>query len=153
MNNRRGLIPGDWDPSVCNGEDFFRSNVYCFRRLASDLLVQSKGIVLMFDLEHLGLKQARHFTPSIAMALAHILQVIISIPICINANYMFILMNIEIIFCISIGLVSFDISCHSHCERALDHQDDFSNHLAFSIFVYKEFGNKNIIFFCTCVAN
>jgi retinaldehyde-binding protein 1 len=66
---------GNWDVNQISLEDVYRTVVFCFQRMVSEIETQSNGVVIILDFQDFALHQIRHFTPSFVKKVANLVQV------------------------------------------------------------------------------
>lgn len=78
------FFQGDWDPRVCCLEDVFRTVVFCFQRMVSEIETQTNGIVVILDFKDFTLHKVKQFTPPLIKTMADTVQVYLEINFSIN---------------------------------------------------------------------
>ncbi|XP_060565186.1 alpha-tocopherol transfer protein-like isoform X3 [Ruditapes philippinarum] len=73
---RRVMIfrPGKWDPSKYAIDDIFRANFISLTKLVEDDKTQITGIIMIVDLDDLGLNHAKNISPFYAKKISGLLQ-------------------------------------------------------------------------------
>ncbi|XP_046464254.1 alpha-tocopherol transfer protein-like [Daphnia pulex] len=76
QNGRRVFIVdlSNWDPRICCLEDVFRTVVFCFQRMMSEIETQTNGIVVILDFKDFTLYKVKQFTPSLIKTIADTVQ-------------------------------------------------------------------------------
>nr|CAH0099877.1 unnamed protein product [Daphnia galeata] len=64
----------NWDVNQISLEDVYRTVVFCFQRMVSEIETQSNGVVIILDFQDFALHQIRHFTPSFVKKVANLVQ-------------------------------------------------------------------------------
>jgi hypothetical protein len=75
---------GNWDTRICTLEDIFRTVVFCFQRMVSEIETQTNGIVVVLDFKNFTLHKVRQFTPPLIKTMVDTVQVKFNVLIGLN---------------------------------------------------------------------